>query len=315
MIKKACCLTILFVLGCTDIAWTQHTASPYFLDGNDVVFRFDLKEYAHQLSKDEGKTLDFRDLNIHDVAISGDFNQWNKKGWRLNKINESSFELRKPIKSFNDKFPIEFRYIINGEYQHFLPGYKNFRNSELEEVYSLDLSVLKLNPNGKIRFYLSGHENAGKVILAGSFNNWDEQSITMNKIQGGWELRGDLPAGRYEYKFIIDGHWTEDPGNPEYVRNEHGTFNSVLTIVKMVGFQLHNYTSAKTVSLAGDFTNWGSDPVKMNFDGKMWYINVPLGTGKHAYKFIVDNKWITDPANPIEEDDGHGNLNSIIFVH
>jgi len=35
---------------------------------------------------------------------------------------------------------------------------------------------------------------------------------------------------------------------------------------------------------------------------------------KFTYKFIIDGKWITDPANSIVEDDGHGNKNSVRFV-
>jgi Glycogen recognition site of AMP-activated protein kinase len=46
----------------------------------------------------------------------------------------------------------------------------------------------------------------------------------------------------------------------------------------------------------------------------VWTSTLQLNAGKHQYKFIVDGKWYTDPANPIVEDDGKGNQNSILFV-
>ena len=34
--------------------------------------------------------------------------------------------------------------------------------------------------------------------------------------------------------------------------------------------------------------------------------------GKHYYRFLVDSHWIADPANPVKEKDGDGNLNSVL---
>jgi hypothetical protein len=39
-----------------------------------------------------------------------------------------------------------------------------------------------------------------------------------------------------------------------------------------------------------------------------------LEPGKYFYKFIVDGDWITDPGNQNAEDDGHGNINSVLVV-
>jgi 1,4-alpha-glucan branching enzyme len=39
-----------------------------------------------------------------------------------------------------------------------------------------------------------------------------------------------------------------------------------------------------------------------------------LRPGTHAYKFIVDGKWITDPSNKITRPDGRGNLNSFLGI-
>ncbi len=48
---------------------------------------------------------------------------------------------------------------------------------------------------------------------------------------GKWEAKVALPPGRYEYKFVADGNWLADPKATENVFNEHGTLNSVVTIL------------------------------------------------------------------------------------
>jgi hypothetical protein len=39
-----------------------------------------------------------------------------------------------------------------------------------------------------------------------------------------------LAPGEYEYKFVIDGTWCADPENANAVKNDQGTFNSVITV-------------------------------------------------------------------------------------
>ena len=136
----------------------------------------------------------------------------------------------------------------------------------------------------------------------------------MNKVPEGWRLSAELPPGRYEYKFIVDGEWMHDPVNKEKVRNEHQTFNSVLYVTIPVTFNLKGYQDAKEVYLAGSFNNWNEKKTLMSRSGDGWTTSVSLFGGKQTYKFIIDGKWITDPANPIVEDDGHGNKNSVRFV-
>jgi len=39
-----------------------------------------------------------------------------------------------------------------------------------------------------------------------------------------------LPAGRYEYRFVVDGQWISDPRAKECVQNAFGSTNSVLVV-------------------------------------------------------------------------------------
>lgn len=71
-----------------------------------------------------------------------------------------------------------------------------------------------------------------QVFLTGSFNDWDPAQFVMeyrNELNGfGFELQ--LPAGCYEYKFIVEGEWVTDLDNTNFSANDFGTLNSVLNI-------------------------------------------------------------------------------------
>ncbi|RPJ42882.1 MAG: hypothetical protein EHM19_09750, partial [Candidatus Latescibacterota bacterium] len=58
--------------------------------------------------------------------------------------------------------------------------------------------------------------------------------------------------------------------------------------------------NAGAVSLAGAFNNWNAEgtPLAKEGDG-VWSVVVPLGEGKHEYKFVVDGQWFADPENPV----------------
>ena len=94
-------------------------------------------------------------------------------------------------------------------------------------------------------FFLPGYPDAGKVVLSGNFNAWDESAFTMQKVDGGWETCLSLDAGRYEYKFIVDGEWMPDPNNPQTVRNQYATLNSVYEIKRETQFRLAGFEDAE----------------------------------------------------------------------
>jgi hypothetical protein len=72
---------------------------------------------------------------------------------------------------------------------------------------------------------------ASAVSVAGDFNNWDPQAHPLRKgKEGVWKVVLRLKPGRYEYMFIVDGQWLEDPRNPNRVPNPHGGFNSACEV-------------------------------------------------------------------------------------
>jgi hypothetical protein len=79
-------------------------------------------------------------------------------------------------------------------------------------------------------------------------------------------------------------------------------------------FKLKGFPNAQIVALAGSFNNWNQSQTLCGKAGDEWVCRINLAPGKYTYKFIVDGNWMTDPANPVSEDDGRGNTNSVLVV-
>jgi 1,4-alpha-glucan branching enzyme len=82
----------------------------------------------------------------------------------------------------------------------------------------------------KVSFAISVPQ-ASKVLLAGTFNNWDYKSTPLRKTKDSmWKRDLALEPGRYEYKFVVDGNWITDPNNNNRVHNSLGAENSVIEV-------------------------------------------------------------------------------------
>jgi len=97
--------------------------------------------------------------------------------------------------------------------------------------------MTKVKPTNKIKrrkitfsLELTG---AKEVILMGDFNNWNPKKHPMKKDDNGkWTRVVMLQPGQYEYKFLVDGKWKEDPRNTKARANIFGTYNSVLNLAE-----------------------------------------------------------------------------------
>ncbi|PNX50549.1 MAG: glycoside hydrolase [Thermoplasmata archaeon M9B2D] len=73
--------------------------------------------------------------------------------------------------------------------------------------------------------------DAEEVILMGDFNNWNEKKHPMkNNGNGMWNKSVLIPPGRYEYKFLVDRKWKEDPQNDQTCLNCFGTYNNIFNL-------------------------------------------------------------------------------------
>ena len=72
---------------------------------------------------------------------------------------------------------------------------------------------------------------------------------------------------------------------------------------------------AQNVVVAGDFTGWDLNPkpLKKNKDGT-WKATLPLETGRHEYRYIVDGQWCDDPQCPELAPNPYGGANCVRFV-
>ncbi len=73
-------------------------------------------------------------------------------------------------------------------------------------------AAFEVTPDGVVFTYVD--ENAGSVAIAGEFNNWNTGATLMEKKEGVWTVTVELPPGKHEYKFVVDGQWMADPDNP-----------------------------------------------------------------------------------------------------
>jgi 1,4-alpha-glucan branching enzyme len=56
-------------------------------------------------------------------------------------------------------------------------------------------------------------------------------AILMKRQKTGiWKTTVSLESGRYEYRFLVDGQWRDDPASVEKVANRYGTENCVRTV-------------------------------------------------------------------------------------
>ena len=88
------------------------------------------------------------------------------------------------------------------------------------------------NKPRKVEFLLYAPE-AQEVFILGDFNQWDGKKHPMKKGKiGAWETQLQLTPGHYEYKFVVDGQWQEDPTSSQNRMNSFGTYNNLLTVAE-----------------------------------------------------------------------------------
>ncbi|MBW2360167.1 MAG: AAA family ATPase [Deltaproteobacteria bacterium] len=76
-------------------------------------------------------------------------------------------------------------------------------------------------------------QQASDVRIAGDFNGWvpDKGVRSLIESEGGtrvWTKILQLPPGRYEYRYVVDGEWREDPDSSETLPT--GLARSVLVV-------------------------------------------------------------------------------------
>lgn len=189
----------------------------WYLDPDNPVSLYDDEGIENSYTS-VGDTLYFKlegELAAKKVILTGNFNNWNERELQMRKTS-TGWQL--PYVLAPGAY--EYKYIVDGQWlidpaALYITGSGDFSNG---------LRIVKPN----IRIRLNGFEKAKEVILAGSFNFWDEYSLKMQKDENGWYIDYYLPPGKHTYKFKVDGEWLLDPNNKLWEDNEFSTGNSVI---------------------------------------------------------------------------------------
>ncbi len=68
------------------------------------------------------------------------------------------------------------------------------------------------------------------VFVAGTFNDWNPTANPMQENGEEGKFKADMlvPHGKHEYKFVVNGIWTDDPACQNRVPSPFGSENCVL---------------------------------------------------------------------------------------
>ena len=295
--KNRCVWILLLVC---QAAWGQGNGPEIRFEGSDVVARMARSMPVQQLDS----TLCSFGTCLADIdSLWESAGRTTPMGWKLTANSNEWLVLRKPVDALEGSIGEDG--VITSDSFDPQPDVAIYF-----ETNALGLESVTTN-EGKTTFRLEGNSDAENIFLAGSFNGWNPTSLPLKKTAAGWETALELPAGRYLYKFIVDGKWMADPANK---RSEPDGFygkNSVY-IVPNHSFILNGYPKARKVIVTGSFNGWYEKELRMERKNGRWERQVYLADDTHRYKFIVDGEWMLDPENPMKRDDGMGNENSIL---
>jgi 1,4-alpha-glucan branching enzyme len=97
---------------------------------------------------------------------------------------------------------------------------------------SLKKQFVKTKPVCKVTFAIEA-KDAGSVAVVGDFNNWNIEEGSLSKLKNGtFKATYDLVKDAiYEFKYVIDGIYVNDPEADSYKWNDFaGSENSVLVV-------------------------------------------------------------------------------------
>ncbi len=257
------------------------------------------------------KQFDLQNLALDRFLKNGFADSLKKAGWKIEMDTRVGIAISKPLASFQEINNPADRILFTSRdipFDALFPsvsnlvkyGYNRFRNK-----YSFAII------DSVVFFFLRGNTGANKVMLAGSFNDWNPDALSMQRTDSGWVAGVKLKPGKYWYKFIVNGNWITDPDNRNNENDGLGNTNSVFYYTNTI-FYLDGYTNAKKVILGGSFNNWDQGQPEMERTQTGWKLPLYLADGTHTYRFSIDRKWLTDPSNPNKLPNGFGEYNSVI---
>lgn len=158
------------------------------------------------------------------VYLAGDFNDWARND--AGRISEAAFAMTTSNGVWRKVVDLEpgtwrFKFNVNGEPSGwFAPDAEHDADGN---------AIVRVHPDGSVELRRTGEyrtkqteqgvvfqffaRTAHLVYLAGDFNEWArnrdglvfDPQFAMSESNGVWRAVKQLPAGRYEYQFVVDG--------------------------------------------------------------------------------------------------------------
>ncbi len=246
--------------------------------------------------------LEFLNPAAKSIVVAGDWNDWAGSAKGNLDLNNN-----KMVKGEDGKWRYSLSNVKQGtyEYKYIIDGKWEEGANRKVNVTPAILPVSSLEPTVKIKtaelesgtLFEIDAPTAGKVSVAGSFNDWNMNANFLQKAADGkWRTRIQLKPGTYEYKFLQDNDW--DKLNQEN-RKITVSANSGQTQVSNQSSGLESGTlfeidapTAGKVSVAGSFNDWNMNAnfLQKAADGK-WRTRIQLKPGTYEYKFLQDSDW------------------------
>jgi len=281
------------------------------IDDGNLIFTINLK-WTEKEKKELSNLFDLDSVLISQVYSGKTTINFEDEIWVVKKLKPPLIELSKSIQPAGQTVlkPNDIFLVID-KWVNF--GGNLTESTEQWGVNDFSVENAFVYTNGQAFMYLPGFNNAGKVYIAGTFNNWNTTQTPLKKVSTGWIAQLKLKPGKYSYKYIVDGRWISDPVNRQKERDGNGNSNSVMFCTNHT-FAVNGFQNAKSVVVTGNFYRWNPKGVALKKTQDGWKLPVFLRDGTYAYKFLVDKRWMTDPANPNVRKDAGGNENSFLEI-
>ena len=190
---------------------------------------------------------------VSSVAVAGDWNGWNATANPMadgdgDGIYEATLEIAAG--------PHQYKYVVNGDQwftDEFAPGTsddgfggKNGTFDVADKALTLGVGTAPAGAGApdkggpakgaglrNVTFKFKPAQKPGSVSLAGQFNDWTVGKTPMADPDGDGIYTATLllPAGSYQYKFVVDGNWTPDKeGQDSEADDGFGGKNSIVNV-------------------------------------------------------------------------------------
>ncbi len=183
------------------------------------------------------------------ISVAGEFNNWNASADLMSDDDgDGVFEATIEIEPGR----YEYKIVVDNVWMEDPVATEQTANpfGEFNSVITIPEGVLAIESSGEgaiagpstgaaaggktpVRFtFTPPTTNPSLVTVAGEWNGWSMGTDYLADGDGDGTFDGTvkLEPGRYEYKFVVDGVWFEDPLAMEQVDDPHGGLNSVVIV-------------------------------------------------------------------------------------